>query len=71
MHIIFLEECVRSSCVGMMLSDAFKREYGDTLGAIRTDILAIEDGALFGEMGRSLYSCAGISAEDVISLCKK
>ena len=70
-HIIFLEESVRSSCVGMMLSDVFRREYGDTLGKIPTDILAIDDGALFGERARSLYSSARISAADVLATVKK
>ena len=67
-HILFVEEAIRAGGVSMMLSDMFRREYPDTLGKIRSDILAIDDGALFGELGHSLYESAGISADDIISV---
>ncbi len=67
-HIIFAEECIRSGCVGMMLSDIFRRYYPDSVGSACIDILAIEDGALFGEKGKSLYECAHISSSDIIKL---
>jgi 1-deoxy-D-xylulose-5-phosphate synthase len=67
-HILFLEESIRAGGVGMMLSDLFGREYPDTLGKIRTDILAIDDGAVFGERGRSLYESAHISADDIVNV---
>ena len=69
-HIVFVEESVRAGCVGMMLSDLFRREYPDTLGRIPTDVLAIEDGALFGERDHTLYESAGISAQDIITVCR-
>ena len=69
-HILFVEESVRAGCVGMMLADVFAREYPDTVGCIRTDIMAIEDGALFGERGRTLYESAGISAQDIVRRIK-
>ncbi len=68
-HIVFAEESVRSGCVGMMLADIFRRYYSDTIGKISTDILAIDDGALVGELGRPLYESAGISAQDIALAC--
>ena len=69
-RILFVEESVRAGCVGMMLADVFRREYPDTLGKIPTDILAIEDGAIFGERGHTLYESAGISARDIVRRIK-
>ncbi len=65
-HIIYLEESVRAACVGMMLSDTFSRRYADSIGKIKSDVIAIDDGALWGERGKTLYESAGISAEDVV-----
>ena len=69
-RILYLEESVRGACVGMMLSDIFRRDYRDTVGKIPYDILAIEDGALFGDVGHSFYESAHISARDVIEKIK-
>ena len=70
-HIIFLEESIRPSCVGMMLSDIFSRDFKQTFDGVCFDILAIDDGALFGERGKTLYESAHISAEDVIRSVKE
>ncbi len=67
-HVLFVEEAVRAGCVGMMLTDLLHREYPDAVQGVRIDILAIEDGALCGERGRSLYDSAGISADDIINM---
>lgn len=65
-HIIYLEEVVRTACVGMMLSDVYDRDYKDTVGCIPRDILAIDKTALYGEQGQSYYESAGISAADIV-----
>ena len=70
-RIIYLEESVRGACVGMMLSDIFRRDYADSIGKIPYDILAIDNGALFGEAGHSYYESAHISARDVIEKIKE
>ena len=69
-RIIYLEEAVRAASVGMMLTDVFRRDYKQTVGAIPTDVLSIRDGFVSGERGRSYYESAGISRYDVIRTVK-
>lgn len=70
-HIVFLEEGIRAGGVGMMMSDVLLRKYPEAFEKTKIDILAIDDGAVFGERGRSLYESAHISASDVVRICKK
>ena len=66
-HLIFVEEGIRAGGVGMMLSDALRSLFPEYASKVRIDVLAIENGAVWGEAGRSLYESAGISKQDIIN----
>ncbi len=65
-HLIFLEEGIRAGGFGMMMSDTLRTCYPDIFAEIKTDILAIENGALYGEHDKSYYMAAGICADDIV-----
>ncbi len=67
-HVIFLEEGIRAGGAGMMLADELRAHFARATGDATIDVLAIGNGALFGEKGKDLYESAGISASDLVRL---
>lgn len=64
-HIIFAEESIRAGGVGMMLCDTLRKYHAEEISDMRFDILAIDDGFVCGELGKTLCQSAHISAEDI------
>jgi len=69
--VIFLEEGVRSGGAAMLLRDELCENHRVKMQNKKTAVLAIEDCFVRGKLGESLYTSAGISAENVINKARE
>ena len=69
--VIFLEEGVRNGGAAMLLRDELCENHRVKMQNKKTAVLAIEDCFVRGKLGESLYTSAGISAENVINKARE
>ena len=70
-HVIFLEEDIRAGGMGMMLADVLVRNYPTLMAKKRVSILAPEDTFVIREQDESIYTTAGVSAEQILTALMK
>lgn len=70
-RILFLEEDVRAGGMGMMLSDLLVRQYPVQMANKSMTILAPEDTFVVRERDESIYTTAGVSAEQILAVLEK
>lgn len=66
-RILFLEEEVRAGGMGMMLSDLLVRQYPEQMANKSMTILAPEESFVVRDRDESIYTTAGVSAEQILA----
>ena len=70
-RILFLEEEVRAGGMGMMLSDLLVRQYPEQMANKSMTILAPEESFVVRDRDESIYTTAGVSAEQILAALGK
>jgi len=70
-RILFLEEEVRAGGMGMMLSDLLVRQYPEQMANKSMTILAPEESFVVRDRDESIYTTAGVSAEQILAALEK